>query len=355
MDFLLFKDCLFMVPMENLSSSEVVDSVLDSGSKAQNVKEKIAKGDSVAGRAEGNSATASMGSGNKDGEIDSLRSQIKEIKSGHMIEIRRLNLSKQAEIENIKAQFKELSSRQKEVFMRQKAKLENAISQIEKLSLRNKELEKELEAERKRGLAPETNVSEATSDFSNPLMDVELLRKENSSLKEKLDQVSLKENLKSKMRVAIKSPSNPPLVGEALRLEIEGISLPEIQWYRSFFGSRGFYKIPGAESREYTTTADDYGSVLKAVVLSPEEIEVESEVGPVEIRKSMIEKISDYISSKKPIEFSIKTPASLKDDQAIQVNKDKVKLRKDKSTYSKREYSSTLAVIVFIEISIFVY
>eukprot|EP00475_Leptophrys_vorax_P024337 TRINITY_DN3358_c0_g1_i2.p1 TRINITY_DN3358_c0_g1~~TRINITY_DN3358_c0_g1_i2.p1 ORF type:complete len:543 (-),score=124.40 TRINITY_DN3358_c0_g1_i2:1175-2668(-) len=288
----------------------------------------------------------------------------------------RMNTIKQMELQKQKNKFIEVSNKQKEVFMKQKAKLEQAVNHINFLTAKKNELTNALQAEKERAekilaaaraehekygktMAEKRSIQ---TGWEAERADLEMrvhqeqgivleLRREIEDLKRKLEEKSKLDEAKSQMHVYIPCKNDNPEIGETLKAEILSIDHPTFQWYRSFAGTQ-FVAIRYADEISYRVSADDIGAVLKVEVAGSNGIKLSAETPVAQLSKEHVQKLHEYLSSKKPIEFPVVpiSPGTGSDqkqpERFIQITKDKIKLREGKKTMEKREWTEYVRVVL---------
>jgi predicted ThiF/HesA family dinucleotide-utilizing enzyme len=289
----------------------------------------------------------------------------------------RLNNIKQMELQKQKAKFIEVSNKQKEVFLKQKAKLEQAVNHINFLTAKKNELTQALQLEKERvekilaaaraeheklgkTMAEKKNIQ---TGWESEKSELELrihqeqgivleLRREVEDLKRKLEEKSKIDEVKSQMHIYVGCRNDFPEVGEVLKAELLGVDNPQYQWYRSFAGTQ-FVAIRYADEITYRVSPDDVGAVLKVEVTSGQNIKIAAETQVVQLSKEHVQKLHEYLMSKKAIEFPV-TPISLgsgggeqkQPERFIQVTKEKIKLREGKKTMEKKEWTEHIKVVL---------
>ena len=122
-----------------------------------------------------------------------------------------------------------------------------------------------------------------------------------------------------------------------------------LRWSRSFKGSY-FNDIEGelGSARNYTTSCDDIGAILKVTLSIADNFTTTAEIGPIYPSDDIITAINN-ISKKSEVEctvFSAHDPTTAK---SIQFNKNKVKLRSKNKTTTKAEWSDLFDIKLSID------
>lgn len=293
----------------------------------------------------------------------------------------KITQEKDAEINNLKSMFAEVSEKRKESFLQLKERLKQAADVINDLTAKHEadtkriaeltqhlaeaeQTQKALNEQLSAAKAELTAIS-ATTASSSKKLEEEVQREKQlaEDVKKQLDSLN-SELAKANTIIALKEEQEQAGTALDIRVESEGGGLicensrplklihsypthSPVQWYRSFRGGQ-YSPIPGMLSQKsmYIPTVDDIGACLKVEISLSNGTKGYREVGPVGSNRQMIITIAEGLKKMEAV-FNVEGAyePGLK-NKSILLNKEKIKLRHNGKTVAKGIYSEHIKVVL---------